>query len=209
MSDLANIDNIIFDLGGVIINIDPALSKAAFEALGGSFSENELVLSDSLFRQLEIGAISHDEFYGQLAGFFNGPVTRAALQTAWNALLLDIPAERIKLLRQVNTKFRTFLLSNTNSIHMEQIEDDLRNVHGIAHLDDLFEKAWLSYDMGLKKPDPTIFTAVLDAHGLNPARTLFIDDTRVHIDSAASLGIQTLHLTGNLNINQWFEEQLV
>ena len=199
--------NIIFDLGGVIINIDPALSKAAFEELGGSFSEQELVLSDSLFRQLEVGAIGPEQFYSELQQFFDLPIPRAALQNAWNALLLDIPPERIKLLRKVQSRYRTFLLSNTNIIHMDQINADLREVHGITHIDDLFEKAWLSYDMGLKKPDPTIFTAVLDAHGLNPAETLFIDDTQMHIDAAAGLGIQTLHITGGLTINSWFEAQ--
>jgi putative hydrolase of the HAD superfamily len=121
-------------------------------------------------------------------------VSDASIDKAWNALLLDIPPERIRLLEQLRNHYRIFLLSNSNKIHYDQYVSDFRATFGYNDFDALFEKAWFSFNIGLKKPHRVIFDYVAEHSNLVPAETLFIDDTLMHVQGAAEAGLHAHHL---------------
>ena len=123
---------------------------------------------------------------------------------AWNAILLDIPKERIELLLNLGKEYRIFMLSNTNSIHMIRMNQYLRNVFGINTYKDIFEKAYYSFEMGMRKPEREIFEFVLKDSGLNPSETLFIEDTQNNIDTARQLGIQTYFINKSQDVVKIF-----
>lgn len=205
-----SIQALIFDFGGVLLRIDPDLTRAAFLSLGlkkpGSAEEKEAFTS--LFSRLETGATSPQEFRDGLRPFFTGPVTDDQLDEAWNALLLDFPPERIRLLESLRQHYRIFLLSNSNAIHYDCYVSRFRERFGYRDFDALFEKAWFSHRLGMKKPAPEIFHRVTAEAGLDPASTLFIDDTLEHVLGARQAGLHALHLdlaAGN-DITGFFRE---
>lgn len=204
--DLNRYKNIIFDLGGVILNIDYDLSVQAFRKLGlDNFQEHfSQAQQKHLFDQYEKGLISSDEFRTELLKHFNDSVSTADIDNAWNALLLDLPEERLNVLRAAKSTHRTFLLSNTNEIHINEFNRYLNRTFGLNDLTSFFEKAYLSYEIGMRKPDREIFQFVLDQNGLLPEETLFIDDSKQHIDSAQTLGINTYWLTNGKTIVDLF-----
>lgn len=178
--------NIIFDLGGVILNIDYDLTAKAFEQLGLSNFQNlfSKAHQEKLFDLYEKGQITSGEFRAALNNAMKTPVSKATIDAAWNAMLLDLPASRLKLLKTMKNTHRTFLLSNTNEIHIHWLFNSLKQHFGINDLSDHFEKVYLSYEMGLRKPDATIFQQVLIENHLDPAETLFIDDSPQHLEGA-------------------------
>ncbi len=190
------IKNIIFDFGGVICNIDAKLTQKAFMELGLKNFSPERAIADSkgLFEEIETGAITPQHFRDELRKYFLNPVTNDQIDAAWNALLLDIPEPRIRLLESLRTRYRIFLLSNSNEIHFRKYDDDFTSQFGYNGLDGFFEKAWFSFRIGRKKPDPEIFRHALKQAGLNSPETLFIDDTLVHVESARTVGIHAYHL---------------
>lgn len=197
MSILANnYKNIIFDLGGVILNIDYDLTAKAFEQLGipkfkTLFSKAQ---QEPVFDLYEKGLITSDAFRDALNKALKTPVSNTTIDAAWNAMLLELPTTRLELLEKVRKTHRTFLLSNTNEIHIRWFSQSLQQHFGIPDLKGHFEKVYLSYEIHLRKPDAEIFNYVLDENQLNPAETLFIDDSPQHIETAKKLGIQTYWL---------------
>ena len=192
----STIRNIIFDFGGVICNIDVKLTEKAFQALGlpADGTGRNIAASSGLFGRLESGKITPEQFLDELRPHFPAGVTNDDLIQAWNALLLDIPDERIRLLESLRSNDRIFLLSNTNKIHHDCFGGEFTRLYGYKSFNDLFEKAYLSYQIGLKKPSPEIFRYVLENSHLQPEETLFIDDTSVHVEAARTLGIQAYRL---------------
>ncbi len=188
--------NIIFDLGGVIINIDLPLTMTAFEELG--IKDVPKLFSTTLQQQLfdfqEKGTITSAQFRDEIRKFSTVHLLDSQIDEAWNALLLDLPKARLELLEKVKRSHRTFLLSNTNEIHIQTIQHYLNKEYGISDLSSFFEKTYLSYQLGMRKPDAELFKLVLDENKLNPSETLFIDDTKQHILAAEKLGIQTYWL---------------
>ena len=108
-------------------------------------------------------------------------------------MILDFPENRIRFIESLKNKYKIFLLSNTNKIHYDFYCNNFKNQY-VYDFPDLFHKAYFSFKLGLKKPDTKIFQLVLDDNGLIPSETLFIDDTLIHINSASSMGINTIHL---------------
>jgi FMN phosphatase YigB (HAD superfamily) len=194
--DTNNFKNIIFDLGGVILNIDYDLAAKAFEQLGISdFSQLfSKATQEKVFDLYEKGLITSDEFRNALNNALEIPVSNAKIDAAWNSMLLDLPAARLELLKRFHTTHRTFLLSNTNEIHIRWFFNSLQQHFRIPNLNGYFEKIYLSYEIHLRKPDAEIFTYVLDQNQLDPAETLFIDDSPQHLEGAKKLGIQTYWL---------------
>lgn len=188
--------NIIFDLGGVIINIDLSLTMTAFEELG--IKDVPKLFSTTLQQQLfdfqEKGTITSAQFRDEIRKFSTVHLLDSQIDEAWNALLLDLPKARLELLEKVKRSHRTFLLSNTNEIHIQTIQHYLNKEYGISDLSSFFEKTYLSYQLGMRKPDAELFKLVLDENKLNPSETLFIDDSKQHILAAEKLGIQTYWL---------------
>lgn len=198
-----SIKNIIFDLGGVILNIDFKKTNEAFHSLGfENFSQH---ISQhhitELFLHYETGQIDDIEFIDSVAQLSDIPLPKDKIIEAWNALLLDFPKERIELLKKIRSKYRTFLLSNTNNIHLKEFQERLHNEQGV-YLEDLFEKTYYSHVVKLRKPHADIFTLVLKENDLVPSETLFIDDTASNFPEAKKLGIQIYHLEPGTSITE-------
>lgn len=203
---LSDFPNIIFDLGGVILNIDYHRTIRAFEALGMkdfNSTYSQLYQSD-LFDAFERGEVSADAFRDALRPQLNAGVTTVEIDAAWNAMLLDLPSERLTLLQSLQAQKHIFLLSNTNRIHVEAFERDIESVHGPRALTSCFEQAYYSCDVGMRKPEERIFRMVVESHGLSPNETLFIDDSPQHIEGAKKAGLHAYHLTGGETIIDLF-----
>lgn len=201
---IEGIRNIIFDLGGVILNIDYQRPIQAFEKLGirdasKIYSQAE---QTALFDALETGKIREAEFIQSLKELSGITVSEIQLIEAWNSILLDFPLRRLQILQQLQLHFNTFLCSNTNEIHEKAFSQILQQTCGYPSLAVFFDKVYLSHRVGLRKPDPSIFQKILDENQLKPEETLFIDDSFQHIQSAEKLGIRTIHLTAGMTMEK-------
>ena len=190
------IKNTIFDLGGVLLNIDFKLTSNAFKNLGVNHFDEMFTqhFSNPLFELLETGKIDETAFYEAFRKEAGLPLSNEQIQAAWNALLLDFPPERIKWLEKIASQYRIFLFSNTNQIHYDCFKLNFSNAFDGKNFDDFFEKAYYSQFLGLRKPYPESFLAILEEQGILPSETLFIDDTYKNIEAANQLGFQTIHL---------------
>lgn len=194
--------NLIFDFGGVIIPVDPMAYAAGLTDLGcpDVLNLHEFFLREQVYTRFEKGEMSPEEFRLMLRRGMNRPVTDEQLDHAWNLILGEIPPHRVAFLESLRSGYRTFLLSNTNKIHFDRYQSQFRKTYGYASLDNLFEKAYYSFRVGLYKPDPAIFEFVIEDSRLDPEETLFIDDYEDNIASAKKLGLQTIHLVDGMEV---------
>jgi len=200
---MKEIRNIIFDLGGVIMNIDFKKTNEAFRVLGLENFGNHISqfhITD-LFENYETGMIDDETFVKGVSALFEKEVNSEDVIAAWNAILLDFPPQRIKLLQRIKPMYRTFLLSNTNSLHHKEFQQRLYKIFGV-YLEDLFEKTYYSHSVRLRKPGSEIFSLVLNENQLDPSETLFIDDTESNFSEAIKLGIQVYHLKPGQDITE-------
>jgi putative hydrolase of the HAD superfamily len=208
----ASIKNIIFDFGGVICDLDIQRSVEKFKEFGlpkAEFStdpEEQDRRFERLVSTYETGLITSRQFRDAIRNHYQVPPSDEAIDDAWNALLLRIPEPRIRLLEEIKKNYRIFLLSNSNEIHYLKYLEDLQQHYGYRDFDALFEKSYFSYRLHLKKPDPAIFLWVLNENKLDPAETLFIDDTLMHIEAAIELGITGYHLREGEELIHLFEK---
>lgn len=203
------IKNIVFDLGDVIINIDVPRTAQAFATLSGRTNEEVVAIfrEGELFGKFETGQLDASGFRNYLRELLqNSDWEDHILDTAWNSLLLDIPAELIELIKKLGDKYRLFLLSNTSCIHVEAVNKILHQATGVERLDHLFEKLFLSYEMGVMKPHAAIYKRVLEEAGLEPHETLFLDDNADNIRGADALGIKTIHVQKPLTILDYLKD---
>jgi len=199
---MIGIKNIIFDLGGVLMNIDFKRTFDAFEIIGyrgaeQAFQDSEI---NRLCMDFETGVYCSIEMrrkFRELTGF---KCTDIQFDKAWNALLLDFPSERIRRVQELATKYKTYLLSNTNPIHAKHFNAELDKHFGIESMDHLLDKAWYSYNLGLHKPDEKIYQKVLKASRLNPEETLYLDDFETNVRVAESVGMQGIYITDQFTI---------
>jgi len=203
-----NTKNIIFDYGNVIFSLDFNKSRQAWTDLGiadpDAFYSHQT--QDKIFRDFEQGLVSEAEFRDYIRGILNNPqLSDEQIDAAWNALLIGVAPGNHELLLSLKPRYRTFLLSNTNSIHYNHFTDYLKKEHGIAGNETLFEKVYYSHEMGKRKPNADIFQQVLDENNLKPSETLFIDDSQPNISAAKKLGLQTYLLTAPETIQSFFE----
>lgn len=185
---MKNIKNIILDLGGVLINLDYDKTNNALAELGyaNGFTKAKQV---DLFDRLEEGRVSDSDFLNEFNQLANANHPHKEIIKAWNAILLDFPANRLELVKQLGENYKVFLYSNTNSIHVKEVYSELKRVHGINNLNGHFEKVYLSNELGIRKPKPEGFTHIVNENGLNLEETLFIDDSPQHIEGARKAGL--------------------
>ena len=208
----SKIKNIIFDLGDVILNIDVPVASKSFAELSGREQAEilELFSQNALFRQFETGELDEAGFRNYVRKILDfSDLSDEAIDTAWNSLLLDLPPERVELLQKLAKNYRLFLLSNTSSIHITQVNKILQASTGVEKLEDLFETVFLSYEMGLMKPDPKIYQKVLEQAGLEAEETLFLDDNLANIEAASKLGIDTIHVRKPVTILEYLKDYAV
>jgi FMN phosphatase YigB (HAD superfamily) len=200
---MKGIKNIIFDLGGVIINLDNRKTEDAFTTLGVKNFRDYFGhgFAASFFKDYEVGRIDDREFIRsirQLAGL--SQVSDKAIIDSWNALLLDFPAERIQLLKELRRSYRLFLFSNTNALHLAALRQIWAGSVGGGSLEDLFEKTYYSHLMGMRKPDPGSFGFILKENQLIGEETLFVDDAIVNVEGAEQAGLKGLFLRPGISL---------
>lgn len=200
------ITDIIFDFGGVILDIDPQLTIQELITLG---IEDVQVFTSASFQEgvvgkFERGIITPEMFRDQVRALAGKELSDQEIDDAWNALLLDIPKERIQVIEDTKQHYGIFLLSNSNEIHYDLFVRDLQLRFGYREFDQLFHKSYFSFDLHMSKPNPEIFEYVVNQQGLKPETTLFIDDTAMHIEAAAQLGLRTYHLQKPFRLNDLF-----
>jgi len=187
------IKNIVFDFGNVLIDLDMLATEKAFVQL---FSKKGalMVKGSGILEEFEIGAITEATFLEGLSHYLiSDTSTKVDIKKAWNAMLLTIPTDRLELLLDLKSKYRIFLLSNTNETHLSYIYDYLDKDLDITDWDTkYFDKTYYSHKMGLRKPHSEIFRQVLDEQKLKAEETLFVDDNRENIATARRIGLKTI-----------------
>ncbi len=209
MKHFKNITTLIFDLGGVLINLDINQCIWNFKQLG--LDNFEQYLSNfgqsGFFLQFEKGQIGVEKFRDEIRKLTPNTLSDAQIDEAWCSFLCDIPVEKIELLVQLKKKFRLLLLSNTNPLHIEVSAANEFSKAG-KKLSDIFDKCYFSYEMKMAKPDEEIFLALLDNEQVSANECLFLDDGQKNIDQAAKLGIQT-YLVKEKEDLSWLVSSLV
>ena len=201
LKNFEDIDAIIFDFGGVFINIDYQKTTEQLSALlqePAAFTQDH---QGALFDAIETGEITPAEFRDRLRQHCRNPrLSDQQLDAAWNALLGDIPGHRVQLLRDLRPHFKKMLLlSNTNAIHLAAIQATMTKAAGSpAAFENLFDQVYYSHLMQLRKPHPEIFQRVVREQSIDPARCLFIDDSLQHVLGARRVGLRAHHLTGEV-----------
>ena len=187
------IKNLIFDFGGVLINLNRAASRNAFEKLG-IFNIHEKAVDDfrqkELFLQLESGNISAAAFRANMRRLSDQELTDQQIDDAWISMLADIPDYKLDCLLELRKQYNILLLSNTNSIHwLWSVKN--RFSYKDHEVDDFFDRIYLSYELHMQKPDVEIFKYVIEDSMLNAEETFFIDDSEMNCKAAETLGIKS------------------
>jgi len=199
------INTIIFDFGDIFINLEKDASVEEFKKLGLDGPNEKLLEANELF---EKGKITELEFIETFQKFIpNADVLD--IRKAWNSVIGDFPLYRLEFLQMLSQKYRLFLLTNTDSIHISRFEHKV----GVSFFSDFyqcFEKVYYSFEMGMRKPSPEAFNLILKKHDLSPKRTLFVDDKKENTDAAEALGIQVWNLqVGKEDVVDLFEKNIL
>ena len=199
--EFPNIKNIIFDLGGVIVNIDYSLTIEAFRKLGIENIDNlfNYLHQTNLFNEYDKGNISPSQFFEGLRENSHLNLSEVDMHNAWNAMLLHLPQHRLDTILKLKPLFRTFLLSNTNESHLEYFFKRTEKENGLKNFGSIFEKPYYSCRMGMRKPDKEIFLKVIEESKLIPSETMFFEDLLHNIEGAKSAGIQTYHINPEID----------
>lgn len=199
---MQQIKNIIFDLGGVLLDIDYNKTKIAFEALGVNRFDELYSQADAsdIFRRLEKGTIPVAEFYNELRNITGLSLSDHQIETAWNSMLLDFREKSLQYLERLKPYYALYLLSNTNKIHTSVLQEIYYSKPRKAPFEQYFTSCIYSYDTGTRKPDRECFEWVLKKENLDPGHTIFIDDSIQNVHGAESAGIKGIWLKQHMMI---------
>jgi glucose-1-phosphatase len=191
-------ENIIFDLGNVIIDIDFSLTFQALAKYSDGYSHEEIaeiITDQKLWTDYEKGVFTDNQFRTLLKSNLLLKATDAEIDEAFCALLLPIEPKRIELLKKLAKNHRLFILSNTNHIHFKKVEKMIIEATNTDIIkEELIECAFLSYEMGMAKPDKAIYQQLMDEAMILPKETLFLDDMLPNVKAAEKLGIKTVQI---------------
>ena len=201
---MKNIENIVFDLGGVILDIDYNRTRKEFEDLGvKQFDEMySQTNANQLFQKLETGHISNDEFFKELSSVTNFGLTQQQIRSAWDAMLLEFRESSLDFLEEIKSKYNTYLFSNTNFIHMEAFCKIFHTKERAHPFNDYFDKAFYSCEIGLRKPDAKSYQWILNHLDIKADKTLFIDDSIQNVEAAKGVGMKTIHFEKGMKIEE-------
>ena len=202
------IKNIIFDLGGVILDINYQATIDAFVEMGikdfsNLYSQKE---QKQIFDDFEIGKITSNQFISSIQSLSQNSISKDKIITAWNAMLLEINTEKLDYLLSLKERFRIFLLSNTNEIHISKFEAGLVKKNELKKFYNCFEKVHYSSRLSLRKPNLDCFKKVLNINKLNASETIFIDDSKQHVEGALKCGIKGYLFPQNYTIQDWLPD---
>lgn len=197
MVDLTKIDTIIFDLGGVIVDLDPdavILKLAEHVDVVPSDEMRDFIVGSPALIKYETGKIPEDQFLLEINELLHGQMTMEEFEEAWNLMLHKIPNNRLNLMKKLGANFQTMILSNTNGMHERKFNEIVKGQTGEEGMHSFVQIAHYSHNIGLRKPEATCYQFVIDHSSLNPARTLFLDDNVKNIDSAKAIGIHAIRV---------------
>ena len=200
------IKNIVFDLGGVLVDLDFKAAINGLQQAGFANVKEQLMTfnQEGIFQKFELGEISTEEFRTAIRENSTVTLTDEEIDALWNAMLLEIPREKLELILDLRGKYMVYLLSNTNSIHWDYVCKNAFNYRGFR-VNDYFEETFLSYEMHLAKPNKAIFEKVLHDANLLPEETLFIDDSEANCKAAEEVGIHAHHYHIGDDLSKIFE----
>ena len=200
------IKNIVFDLGGVLVDLDFKAAINGLQKAGFANVKEQLQAfdRDGIFQQIELGEMTAEEFRTAIRENSSVELTDEEVDALWNAMLLEVPREKLELILHLRGKYMVYLLSNTNSIHWDYVCKNAFNYRGFR-VNDYFEETFLSYEMHLAKPDKAIFEKVLQDANLLPEETLFIDDSEANCKAAEEVGIHAHHYHIGDDLSKLFE----
>ena len=181
------IETIIFDFGGVLIDIEPAKTAVALAALGLPLDPK---IYQPIVSQYDKGLIDAQAFFHQMAAHSKKKAHKSSFIKAWNAMLLDVPEARIWFLKKLQKHYKLILLSNTNDTHIRAIKKQMGPFH-FQQFISCFDGVYFSFEHGMQKPDEQFFKKVLLEQKIKPETTLFVEDTLENLIPAEALGIQT------------------
>lgn len=203
-----NLKSIIFDFGGVLLNIDPDLTLKAFDQLGVRRFDKVFFQEAEAFNKFEVGKIDEEEFCDEIRSLSLRDLSNDEIIKCWNALLLDL-LERLFLLEKLSTHFSLFLLSNTNLIHYKSYIKYIDEKYSLARFNKIFKRTYYSHEIGMRKPNTDIFEMVLEENLLVPQETLFIDDTAENVEGAKKTGMKSILLEKNKTITDLFKDSIL
>lgn len=190
---MKDIKNLIFDFGGVLIDLDRARCINQFKSLGLDNVDSLLDVchQQGLFLQHEKGLVDDEAFRNYIRTESGKPLlSDNQIDEAWNSFLVSIPSYKLEALLELRQHYMVYLLSNTNNIHWQWAVEHAFPYKSFR-VEDYFEKIYLSYEMKMAKPDAEIFQSVLSDANILPEETFFLDDSPANCEVARSLGIQT------------------
>ncbi len=201
-----NIKNIVFDLGGVLVDLDFKSAINGLQKAGFANVKEQLQAFDreGIFQKFELGEMTAEEFRSAIRENSTVTLTDEEVDALWNLMLLEIPREKLELILDLRGKYMVYLLSNTNSIHWDYVCKNAFNYRGFR-VNDYFEKTFLSFEMHLAKPDKAIFEKMLEDANLLAEETLFIDDSEANCKAAAEVGIHAHHYHIGDDLSKIFE----
>ena len=200
------IRNIVFDLGGVLVDLDFKAAINGLQKAGFANVKEQLQAFDreGIFQKFELGEMTAEEFRTAIRENSTVELTDEEVDALWNAMLLEVPREKLELILHLRGKYMVYLLSNTNSIHWDYVCKNAFNYRGFR-VEDYFEETFLSYEMHLAKPDKAIFEQVLSDANLLAEETLFIDDSEANCKAAQEVGIHAHHYHVGDDLSKIFE----
>ena len=186
------IKNLIFDFGGILIDLDWDRFHNNLRTLLKVEGGNEALQKHyrELFIQYEVGAFSEGSFMYRLQEGVSHKITEREILDAWNSILVYLPQERLDYLLELRKEYKVYLLSNTNHSHIQWVRQDLRQRSGITDFETrYFDHAYYSHDMKMRKPNLDIYQEVLSDAGIQGQESIFIDDTQENVDAAIAAGM--------------------
>ena len=204
--DLTGISNLIFDFGGVLIDIDYDAVTEAFQDIGlkdvRAFYQHEN--HSKLVEDFEQGLISPDTFRDSIIKDIGTNISYLKFDKAWNSILKYVPSNRVELLKKLAGSYNLFLRINTTIIHYNKYISDFKAHHGIE-LRSLFKKSYFSHEIKLRKPDPEIFEYVIEDAGIEKKYSLFIDDSEKNIEISERVGIPAFYKPQHEELTKFFK----
>ncbi len=195
---------IIFDLGGVIVNLDQDRTIRSFKRLNIDLDEvNEKL---PVFNQYETGHVNTETFIQTIKAELKGNASDLEISSAWNNMILNVTIDRIEVLKELRKSYKLFILSNTNELHIQEFIKLFETDHPNESWENLFDKIYYSHQIGLRKPNEEAWHLILKENNLQANETIFIDDTRMHFKAADNIGIKSIWT--NKPIGDWFIDEV-
>ena len=201
MAKPPNIKNILFDLGGVILDINVQATLKKFYELGfpAQLMQYPHSMNTDLFFKYETGKMKVEQFREEIRKVSGVDVSDKVFDEAWNSMLVRIPLERTDLLKALSKRYALYMLSNTSDLHAPVFEKMFEETAGMK-MHDLFTNIYYSHEIGYHKPDLEAWEYVINDAGIKPQETLFLDDNIQNIKASQELGFQAIHIHERINL---------